>query len=222
MASNNFASKFSTGLSGATAIGTNVLQMSKARGLNNQQLGYLQDMNTVGQSGYGSYGQALNDYQRLNFNPSLSFDQVRGMTTGQKLGNVFTDTMTGATTGLAVAGPWGALGGAILGAGAGAYSWVTGDNDARNLIRNYKIDTRLASTVGKTNADSSMEDFNNADLYSRIPTLQKMGGKIERKAMTIQEFADRVMKRQKSNSVTRSAGVQRIRKDGGVCIRIKR
>ena len=63
------------------------------------------------------------------------------------------DILSGATTGLTVGGPWGALIGGIAGAGAGAWSYLANRNEAektanRNSILNGLSNDRIVYNVG--------------------------------------------------------------------------
>ena len=179
----------------------------------------LNNLNAIGKYRYDNVGQLVNDYNYLNINPSLNFDDVRGMTTGQKALGTLSLGASGALTGLSIGGPWGALAGGVIGTAAGAYGWITGDKNAESFIRDARMNGQYASINGRKNAEANTENYLNDEQGERIVSAK--GGKI-RRHQSIQEFADRILNNRTKNEPSRSAGIERQRVDGGLRIRIKR
>ena len=204
-------------LSGAASMADGANRMSQI----NDIPGYARQFDGVrrlGSYGYGSYDQMLNDYSYLNGMQytTPSFDEIRGMTDGQKVGNVLSSTISGATTGASVGGLYGAIGGAAFGLGAGLKSVFEGDAKARaqQQYNNYTRDYSFVTAADNMNtASGNLIDANNR---RSVATMRKDGGKI-----SLQAFADKVLRHQRSSDITHSAGIIRQHCKGGTMIRIK-
>ena len=204
-------------LSGVASMTDGANRMSQI----NDMSGYDRQFDGVrrlGSYGYGSYDQMLNDYSYLNGMQytTPSFDEIRGMTDGQKVGNVLSSTASGAATGASVGGLYGAIGGAAFGLGTGLKSVFEGDAKARaqQQYNNYTRDYAYITGIGNMNVAQE----NLADSINRreIAHLRKDGGQI-----SLQAFADKVLNRQRSSDRTHSAGIVRQHCKGGTMIRIK-
>ena len=174
----------------------------------------------IGKTNYNSFDQLASDYQRLGYMPQITYDDIRGKTTGQKLAGVGSSTLSGAMTGLQVGGPWGALIGGVIGLGAGVGGWISGDARAENQLRFSKNNALTANEVAQINLGAGNERLTDYTFRSSIPRAKENGGPIRRQ-QTIQEFADSVLNKQRSNDRTRSAGFVRQKAEGGTMIRLK-
>lgn len=188
-----------------------------------QQRGMIQDIGNIGSQKFGNYGQAISAYDRINsMQPDISFDTYRGGSTKERVGGVLSNTITGATTGAQVGGLYGGIAGGVIGLGAGIGSWIAGDYNARANMQTDNARLYLAQDRANLNTQAGIEDLQNDEHRNKIYNLGAEGGKIERKNQSLQEFADKVLKNQKSNDVTRSSGIVREKVEGGTKIRIKR
>lgn len=187
-----------------------------------QQRNAIRDISNIGTSQYGNYGQMLTDYDRLSYTPSLRYEDIRGRSRGELAGDVFSNTLTGATTGLQVGGPWGALAGGIIGLGAGVGGVLAGNYNARQELRDLEANRYIASDRALQNLNAQLENYSDYNHRRNVAHRADMGGKIERKAPTLQQFADSVVKRQKAHDSTRSSGIMRQYCKGGLKVRIKR
>lgn len=209
-------------LGGATDILNNTFNAAQTADTSQQQ-GMIEDMSRIGSGDYNSFNQLASDYDSLNsIQPDLSYDAIRGGSTGERVGNVFSSTLSGATTGLTVGGPWGALAGAVVGLGSGIGGWLAGDAKAREEKRRLEIQARQAQNTATRNLAAANEGLMNTQFRAGVGNRSAQGGKIERKQETIQEFAARALKRPRQRDFVSSGRIARRHGEGGTIIRIKR
>ena len=180
------------------------------------------DIGNIGTAGYGSYGQLQDDYQRLaDSNFSVNYDDIRGADTGQMIGDTLSATMAGASAGFSVGSGWGALAGGIIGLGAGIGGIIAGNMKAKKEQARLKNDALLATNSARRNLASAGEGVRRYNFRSGVAHSAAQGGQIERKQLTMQEFADRILNRQRRSDVTHSARLVTQRCKGGVIVRLK-
>lgn len=207
-------------LGGATDMLNNAFNMSQIADTSKQQ-GMINDMDRIGSGSYGSFSQLGSAYDSLNaIQPDLGFDTIRGGSTGQRIGNVFSSTLSGAATGLTVGGPWGALAGAVVGLGSGVGGWLAGDAKARNEQRVLASQASQAQDAATSNLDAAGERLRDRQFRAGVVNSSSLGGKVERP--TVKDFAKRALRRPRQRDFVQSGRVVRQRCDGGTMIRIKR
>lgn len=179
-------------------------------------------LNAIAGDGYTNPDQIHEDYRSINnlSRKNYDFDDINGKTTWQKLGNVGSSVLSGATAGLTIGGPWGAAIGAGVGLLAGAGSWALGDYRAKLQENNLASVGRVKAADAAKQANRSYENWNANNYNFRYGHSLSEGGKIDRKNLTIKEFADRVLNNSKTGT-THSAGIMRSHCKGGTMIRIK-
>lgn len=206
-----------SGLSGLSTI------LNAANGLaqtNDMQYLYDQfdDVSRIGKTDYNSFDQLASDYSRV-YTPSWSDSDIQSMTTGQKVGNVFSSTLAGATTGMTIGGPWGAAIGGVIGLGAGVGGWLVGDKRVRDEKRSLKNSALNATEIADVNLDAAHERTTNYKFRSGIGNLAARGGSI-RRMQSLEEFTNSVLSKPKTRS-ERHVGVIRKHCNGGTMIRLK-
>lgn len=153
--------------------------------------------------------------------PRYNFDTFSGTDTWGKIKNTAGSTLTGATTGFQLGGPWGAAIGAGVGLLAGAGSWAMGDYNAKLS----EINTGKAERVARNDAavinNTLTQNYQNKSFADKVYNSSSDGGAIVRKKETIQDFAAKILKRSQNNDVTKSSGLIRKHCKGGTMIRIK-
>lgn len=231
---NNFANQFKaekgnavangilTGLTGITGIASNAISSAQ---INDTSLyeNQIADRRNFGNYNYGSYDQLANDIANRPDIAQASYEDIRGMNTGQKIGSAASSALSGATAGMQIGGPWGAAIGGAVGLIGGIGGVVAGNKraDARQAY--------LASSAAQANAIS---DINMQAAHDRIAENEhryKMarvaarGGSIQRKRETVSEFASRVTGQGHIGGERKSpSDMIRSNVDGGVRIKIRK
>jgi len=174
----------------------------------------------VGRTNYDSFDQLASDYTRLGNTPQITYDDIRGKTTGQKILGVGSSTLSGAMSGWQVGGVYGAIAGAAIGLGAGIDGWISGDNEAHNKLNISKNNAANANDVATINLGAGNERLSDYKFRSSVPVAKADGGSIRRR-QSMAEFADAVLKNQRSSDRTHSAGFIRRKAEGGTMVRLK-
>lgn len=168
---------------------------------------YQYDIANVAELGTGPYydwDQLGGDYANANLNiKPIDTDDVRGMSTKEKWGAGVTGALAGAQAGMAIGGPWGALAGGVLGAGAAAIGILSGNRKAEREAMSLNNQADIAQQYAKQNFGAAFERV--ADRQNRIgqSNIAAEGGKMSKAAkskhMTIQQFADSVLSKQNAD-----------------------
>lgn len=169
----NTIDKVSAGLSGATSILGTALDAAKIKDTNTEQS--IIDNLASKETDLGNYDSLEQLFTNTSFaNTGYNWKDVRGMNEGQMAGAVLGATTQGAMTGLQVVGPWGALGGAVIGLGAGIGGVLTGNAKAKKeanrlnyagdmanktFVRNFENSSRNIAMNSKNEALLNMAAF---------------------------------------------------------------
>ena len=209
-----------TGLTGATTLLSNAYKDSQIRDTSMQE-SQIADLSRAGAYNYNNYDQLANDYAQTNFGgPNINYQDIRGMTDGQKVGSVATSTLSGAMTGLQIGGPWGALIGGVVGLGTGLGGVFYGDQDAKNKYQTLNIDTGIASDAARRNFAAAHERIGDNIHRQNAVNAVKNGGPISRQ-QSIREYASKVLGQKAMQRERKPSNVTRIKKDGGFVYRVK-
>lgn len=218
----SFATNATAVMGGAAQILNNSQQLAQI-GDTQMQENMISDIGNIGNYNYGSYDQLMMDYDRMaNLQPDLSFDAIRGGSTKERIGNVLSSTVTGVTTGASVGGPYGALIGGALGATAGLAGWAMGDAKAEQQRKHLMAENSFAHDRAGQNLRAGGENLMNYQFRSGVAHSVAEGGPIERKMMSIQAYANKVLRRPRLRSEEPVHGIVREHCKGGTMVRIKR
>ena len=209
-----------TGLTGATTLLSNAAKDAQIRDTSIQE-NQIADLSRAGNYNYNDYEQLANDYAQTNFNPRFNYQDIRGMSTGQQVGSVATSTLSGAMTGLQIGGPWGALVGGVVGLGTGLGGVFAGNAAAKTKQESLNMQAQLASDVAQQNFNAAHERISTDKARQGIVNSVAAGGTINRRSQNIREYADKVLKKSSGYARNRTGQLVRVRKEGGVCVRIK-
>lgn len=183
-----------------------------------------QSISDLGKDGYGSFNQAIldyNNYGNLKGQVNTDYDSIRDMNTGQKIGNVANAALSGGSAGMAIAGPAGAAVGAGIGALIGAGGWAYGDK-AANLTQNINTySAKNATMTAQANMSAGVDALKEQKANTAYANRRATGGTIKRQ-LSLQEFAERMKNNLKFDSSQFVSPVVRTHGEGGTIIRIKR
>lgn len=185
----------------------------------------LASMADVGSSGYGSFDDISQDATRmsqLDNSLDLSYSTIRGKSDAELAGGVLSNAASGAMAGLQIGGPWGALAGGVIGLGSGIAGALTGNAAARTKQAIAALDRKEATLRGRENIASSSDALRERSFRNAYANRAASGGQLKRKVISIREFADTVLDRQREADRTHSTGLLRRHCKGGTMIRIKR
>lgn len=219
-----------SGLTGLAGLGLLAQGNAQLASMPNQN-SFLYDVNTnfdLGNRNYGSFDQINNDMNNAVFGKRFSTRDVLGRTDGQQALGVASNALSGTAYGATAGSMFGPVGTAI-GAGAGLLigaipSLFTAGEAKRkaSIMRDYyNLQSQASDQAAITNYNSAYERLNDNNNRLRQINVSANGGKVEKKPLTLKEFADKVLSNQ-NRDATRAAGIIRQHKDGGTVIRIKK
>lgn len=123
----------------------------------------------------------LDSWNSLNWqNSDYEMKDVRGLSTGQMIGNTFSSVATGAMAGAqAVPGPWGAIAGAAVGLGSSLAGIFVGNKKARKKAEELN---RLAEEANKRQTNSfntQVASVNQENFMNRLANVAAKGGPLK-------------------------------------------
>lgn len=209
------------GLNGLTDIIGQSVNMAQI-GDTSQMQGQIDSIGQIGDTQYSSYEQLNSDYDRLaGSQMRLDYNDIRGKSNGELVGGVLSSTLSGASAGLTVGGPWGALAGGVVGLGSGIAGVISGNRKAQDEKKRLEQEAQANMYDANRNLQLANENLMEYDFRSGVSNRADRGGKIKRE-MSIQAFAERAMRRPRVKEYMPSAGVIRKHCKGGTMVRIKR
>src|SRR5574344_2065140 len=79
----------------------------------------------------------MNEWGILTPMEDVHWKDIRGGSTGQRIGNTISAIGSGASTGASIGGPWGALAGAAIGLGSAVGGWIAGGSKAKKKANKF-------------------------------------------------------------------------------------
>ena len=218
---NAVASGVLTGITGATNILSNAIgdaQINDTSVYENE----IANLRDFGNYNYGSFDQLANDMANRPELTQASFEDIRGMNTGQKVGSVATSALSGAATGMQIGGPWGAAIGGAVGLLGGIGGVVAGYKRAEARQAYLASSAAQANAISNLNTQAAHERIAENEHRYKMARVVARGGRIQRRRETASEYASRVMRVPRENKLKMRSDITRTVDENGVRIRIKR
>lgn len=149
-----------------------------------------------------NYDSLMNQWNNINWQSAdYRAKDLKGVSTGQQIGNVVNSTMSGASTGAKIGGPWGAVAGAVVGAGTSIGGIFAGKSKAKRLADSLNAMATLANSDNIEQYNTAMMMANNniydnlygnisaygGNLNMDIPNYQTHGGEFSNNVKKINE-----------------------------------
>lgn len=131
--------------------------------------------------GFGDYDSLMGAYNPLAFNLPLTYKNIRGVSTGQQIGNTLSSAASGAMAGLSVGGPWGALIGGATGLTSGVIGSLTGNAKARMRKDELQADLEYANNVYVNNINNNANRIGDNMFRNKAINLAAFGGALGRR-----------------------------------------
>ena len=114
------------------------------------------------------YDSLMNQWNNINWQSAdYRAKDLKGVSTGQQIGNVFKSTASGAATGAKIGGIWGAVLGAIGGAGVSSWGIFSGKSKAKRLADSLNAMATLANSDNIEQYNMAMMMANN-NIYDNL------------------------------------------------------
>lgn len=148
------------------------------------------------------YDSLMNQWNNINWqSANYRAKDLKGVSTGQQIGNVVKSTLSGASTGAKIGGIWGAALGTIGGAGVSSWGIFSGKNKAKGLANSLNAMATLANSDNIEQYNMAMMMANNniydnlygnisaygGNLNMDIPNYQTHGGEFSNNVKKINE-----------------------------------
>ena len=176
-------SAFSSKNLGSTlgSLGSAVESIASA-GANNAQLADTSDIESEIDEAQAYKVSANNNDDLMSewasFNPleEVSYKDVRGGSTGQRLMNTVGAMGSGASAGASVGGPWGAVAGAAVGLGSAIAGWFTGDAKAKRKQRALNNEIRATNNRNWEALSDKAENIDTQNDLAALANFSAYGG----------------------------------------------
>ena len=114
------------------------------------------------------YDSLMNQWNNINWqSANYRAKDLKGVSTGQQIGNVINSTASGAATGAKIGGPWGSLVGAVAGAGTSIGGIFAGKSKAKRLADSLNAMATLANSDNIEQYNRAMMMANN-NIYDNL------------------------------------------------------
>ena len=114
------------------------------------------------------YDSLMNQWNNINWqSANYRAKDLKGVSTGQQIGNVINSTASGAATGAKIGGPWGTVVGAVAGAGTSIGGIFAGKGKAKRLADSLNAMATLANSDNIEQYNRAMMMANN-NIYDNL------------------------------------------------------
>jgi hypothetical protein len=218
-ASTALAGMGTAGLSAATGIAGNAMQAAQI-GDTSAYENALADYADFGNYNYVNYDQLANDMSQNYLAPMPTYEDIRGMSNGEKAGNIVSSTLQGATAGLQIGGPIGAAVGGVAGLLGSGIGVIAGNRKAQRKQDALEAQATIAQATSNMNFQAAHERIGDYQNRKGVVNAAEKGGQMDRK-QSITEFANRKLGKPKYNE-QHFPSITRTTVDGGVRVRIRK
>ena len=142
-AQNSLESKGLAGLQGATSIATNFMKQNSSVPTGDQMM--------------AEYGTSEGSVMGINYTRQNSIDsgKYESEVNSSGLGNTMSSTVSGASAGASIAGPWGAVAGGAIGLVSGLVGWGSSKRKLQKRLHDVKQLTSRTNTFNRSGAMST-------------------------------------------------------------------
>lgn len=210
-----------TALGGATQIYDIANNISQVRDISGHKT-LLDEYGRIGANNYSSQEDIDAEWERLNNIVSITKEDLRGATKGQKWGSVGSAALAGAAAGTAINPGIGTAVGAGLGAIAAGVGVLTGDRANDRNYRYLSLYDDVSHESAQLNLNAAQENYNENLYRQRAVNIGANGGPMPKKLPSMGDFANKVLSQRSATPNGRRNTIVRQKCDGGMLIRIKR
>lgn len=118
----------------------------------------------------------LNEWSNFSTIDDVTWRDIRGGSTGERIGNTLSATISGATTGAQVGGPWGAVAGAVVGLGSGIAGWITGNKKAKRKAKQLNENIEAANNKGLASLENRAQTIDTQNDLVALANYAANGG----------------------------------------------
>lgn len=113
----------------------------------------------------------MSEWEAFSPMKNVSWKDVRGGSTGQRIGNTLSAAGSGAAAGASIGGPIGAITGGVVGLGSAIIGWLTGNSKAKRKARKFNKQINAANEknmVALENRAASIDTQNDLNMLANF------------------------------------------------------
>ena len=174
---------------GATGIIDSIMSSSKIKDTSEEEAAI--DATGSTQFGSGSYDNLLSSFSIMDMAAAnYTADDVRGLTTGQMIGDALKGAGSGAAAGAQIGGPWGAVIGGSVGLLGELGGVLFGDKKARDKANELNLEAKRANEQYLASFENAASNTHNTMFNNTLLNMAAKGGKIYIKPQNRGKFTE--------------------------------
>ena len=163
--------------SGITGIADAIMSNSKIDDTSDEEAEISNTSST--QFGSGSYDNLLSSFSTMDMAKSnYRASDIRGLSTGQMVGNTLKGVGSGAMAGAQIGGPWGAIIGGAAGLLGGLGGIFAGNEKARDKADELNLEAKRANEQYLANFENAASNTHNTMFNNSLLNMAARGGKL--------------------------------------------
>ena len=174
--SDNLGGTLSSGIGGIGSIISDSIKMSEIADTTDIKNQITQQQNYIVKA--NSNEDLLSEWSTRKELSPISYDKVRGKSDGELALGVLGTTTQGATTGLQMGGPWGALIGGIIGLAAGGIGVGVGNANAKAEQKELNRKIKIANSNNLSSFDTKASTIDKANDFNLLYNYAAYGGNL--------------------------------------------
>ena len=120
----------------------------------------------------------MNEWGMFSPMEDVYWKDIRGGSTGQRIGNTINAIGSGASTGASIGGPWGALAGAAIGLGSAVGGWIAGGSKAKKKANKFNRQIGAANEKNLTALEDRAGSIDTQNDLNMLANFSAYGGPI--------------------------------------------
>lgn len=185
----NLSSSIGSVFTGATGIADSFMSNNEIKDTSEEEAAI--DATGSTQFGSGSYDNLLSSFSTMDMAAAnYTADDVRGLSTGQMVGNTLKGVGSGAVAGAQIGGPWGAVIGGAAGLLGGLGGIFSGDKKARDKANELNLEAKRANEQYLASFENAASNTHNTMFNNTLLNMAAKGGKIYIKPQNRGKFTE--------------------------------
>lgn len=173
----NLSSSIGSVFTGATGIAESFMSNNEIKDTSEEEAAI--DATGSTQFGSGSYDNLLSSFSTMDMAAAnYTADDVRGLSTGQMVGNTLKGVGSGAVAGAQIGGPWGAVIGGAAGLLGGLGGIFSGNKKARDKANELNLEAKRANEQYLASFENAASNTHNTMFNNSLLNMAARGGKL--------------------------------------------
>lgn len=123
--------------------------------------------------------ELMNEWSKFTPMENMSWRDIRGGSTGQRIGNTIGAVGSGASAGASVGGPIGAIVGAVVGLGSAVGGWIGGNKKAKRKANKFNKQIDIANTSNLNALSNKASNIDTQNDLNAMSNFAAYGGLLD-------------------------------------------